>query len=90
MCYKLFLELSRVQDRINMSKEIVSASLVWFCTASECVFCIFAVMPHSPVVLMTEQACGGLSFFFVSRSHSAATPAYRINVNERAGILVSE
>ena len=36
VCYKLFLELSRVQDRINMSKEIVSASLVWFCTASEC------------------------------------------------------
>eukprot|EP00904_Undaria_pinnatifida_P007959 jgi/Undpi1/4293/HiC_scaffold_17.g07659.m1 len=33
ICYKLFLELSRVQDRINMSKEIVSASGVWFCTA---------------------------------------------------------
>ena len=33
---KLFLELSRVQDRINMSKEISSAAIAWLVTSSEC------------------------------------------------------
>lgn len=30
---KLFIELARVQDRINMSKEISSAAIAWFATA---------------------------------------------------------
>lgn len=33
---KLFLELSRVQDRINMSKEISSAAIAWLVTSGGC------------------------------------------------------
>ena len=35
LSYKLFVELAKVQDSINMSKEVRSAVFSWVATASE-------------------------------------------------------